>query len=343
MKRMLATIAWVASLLLLGISVVAAGSDGPLAYEVRWSPDGRWIGVSSTQGAWFFDTENLDAEPLHWLEGDSISTLTFDPSGLRVALFDDTVGAVKSLKVEDGDEFYSTETTPSPDEYSSVGYAIEYVNDGRLLASTNASIFYLLEPSTGRQRESYWVSNPPHDYATDVWITTVAQSNDPKIVLMGTFGGNIMEYALDGTPTIDAYHDTGSGIYRIEAVPYTDSVIVLNYDGLFTYDLKTDEQTLIDESYADAADGFDLNPIGDSLAVGQTGKWTLYSLTDTEVRLEVPLENTESRLFSLSFSPDSTRLVTLDTDGHITIWDAANGEAIASLGSFTRGVSYKWG
>jgi hypothetical protein len=58
---------------------VSAGSTTPTAYDIVWSPDGQWMAVSSSQGAWFFDLDNPDSDPLHLFPDRRVSVIAFDP------------------------------------------------------------------------------------------------------------------------------------------------------------------------------------------------------------------------------------------------------------------------
>lgn len=329
-------------MLLMAVGHVAAGDNTPLVFDIRWSPDGKWISASSTQGAWFFDAKNPEAEPLHWFAESSIPTIAFDASGQRAAVYNDTEQKLVVIKVETGDIVYEAFPEYAPDDYSAVVYDIQFSSDGRLLAIANTSLLYLYDATTGRLRESYYYPSGA-DYGYSGWITTIAQGSERDAFITGDWTGAVTTYALDETQPLDRFSLGKTGIYRLERLPDTNTLLALTYDGLHRLDMDTQDITPIDESFGESVYGFDLTPSGDQLAVGMEGRWILYNLPEETIIYEFPVEEEGLRMFGFAFNPEGDRLATLDTNGHITIWDTTTGESLANLGEFTRAVSYKWG
>ncbi|MBZ0280459.1 MAG: WD40 repeat domain-containing protein [Anaerolineae bacterium] len=330
------------AVLLMAIGQVAAGNNAPLVFDIRWSPDGKWISASSTQGAWFFDAENPEAEPLHWFPESDIPTIAFDASGQRAALYNDSEQKLTVIKVETGEIIYEAFPEYAPDDYSSVVYDMQFSSDGRLLAVANTSLLYLYDATTGRQRVSFYYPSGA-EYGYSGWITTIAQGSERDSFITGDWAGAITPYALDERQPLDRFSMGETGIYRLERLPDTNTLLALTYDGLYRFDLDTQDMTLLDESFVDEVYGFDLNAAGEQVAVGQAGQWVLYDLLEETVIYEFPVEEEGLRMFGFAFSPEGDRLATLDTNGQITIWDTATGETLATLGEFSRAVSYKWG
>jgi WD40 repeat protein len=54
--------------------------------------------------------------------------------------------------------------------------------------------------------------------------------------------------------------------------------------------------------------------------------------------LRMPAGDAGAALWSLSYSPDGNRLITGDKDGHLTVWDAVTGEALAKKSDAARGA-----
>ncbi len=332
-------------MLLIALVLLAAQSvlaqDEPLVFRIQWSPDGRWVSANTTQGVWFFDRENPDTAPLQWLAESMISTVDYDPSGRRAIVFNATDDVMQALNIESGKVLFSQETYFYPDNYSSVVYDLVYGQDGLVIVLGNTSEVYLLDSKTGEIRRSTSVANRVEfGNPAEIWVTSISNADADNSYILTDWAGHIMEYnAEDGSMSI---HQLEYGVFEARPIPGENALLVLNFDGLFRYDLETETLATIDERFAEA-DGFALSADASLVAVGKPGGWLVYDTVKQEVVFEQNLNDPEIRVFSLAFNPDYTQVAVLSTDGHIGIWDTVTGEEIASLGDFSRAVSYKWG
>lgn len=329
--------------LLLTVGQAAAGDNTPLVFDIRWSPDGKWISASSTMGAWFFDTENPEAEPLHWFPESNIPTIAFDPSGKRAALFNDTEQKLVVIRVETGDVIYEVVPEPSTEDYSSVVYDIQFSSDGRLLVVSNTSMLYLYDAVTGAFRKAFYYPSD-FSYGYSSWITTITQADNAETFFTADWAGAITAFTLEETQPLDRFSLGETGIYSLEWLSNRATLLMHNYDGLYYVDPSSQESALVNEAFAEGVYGFDTSNSEALLAVGLPDRWLIYNMEDESIPVEYPVDEKKGvRMFAFAFSPDDAQLVTMDTEGRITVWDVATGEALYILGEFTRAVSYQWG
>jgi WD40 repeat protein len=133
-----------------------------------------------------------------------------------------------------------------------------------------------------------------------------------------------------------------------ELLPGTRQLVLKNGRALNGYDLETDAFAPLSEWSETSVSGFDVSPDGAQMAVGAGASWLLYDLAEDALTGEFPSDfvdptNERNLIYALAFSPEGDRLVTIQTDGRVHVWDVAAGELIAALGEFTSGVSQKWG
>lgn len=328
--------------MVLGGQIVAHAQDAstPLIFDVRWS--GQWIGASSTDGLWLFDSENPEAEPLHYLAGHSVPTLAFDPIRPRVAVFDDLNSYVRILDLESGESIEDIYIETPPEDFFPVVYDMQYSDDGKLLVVTTGARLHVIEGSTSRRRDSFHFPSSGSETRTLEWVTSVDFGRQPGDIIAGNINRHLLFFNIASQNLGDAAA-LESSVYRLEVIPDSDDLLIMQ-QGLSVYRSETGDVALLDPKFEIGVYGFDLNAAGDLVAAGMDGVYVLYSLTEGAMVREVMTNDLGTeRVFGLAFSDDGTQLVTLDTAGRITIWDVASGEVVAELGDFSRAVSYKWG
>jgi WD40 repeat protein len=334
--------------LLLMLSVVLAQeSNNLLAYEVRWSPDGHWIGVGSLDGGWIFDAQDSKTEPFHYFEGSDVYVVTFDPMRPYAAVAPGDDHQVRVLDIESGEEVYSASAPMGDGEFFSVFYDLGYSDDGRLLSVVNTSWLYVFDAETGENLHTFSDPEPGEEF-TGNWLTALDHGNDVGSVLVTDWNGRLLEYDVDNQEGPTEHHlDFGYAMGRFEAIPGSSRVVFHADGSLYTYDLETETLKSLDLQVEQQVFGSDLSPDGELLGVGAETAWYLYDLVGNEIirafESDFDLSEDTPRIYSLAFSPDGDRVATLQTDGQLKIWDVTSGEVIAELGDFTRGVSQRWG
>lgn len=337
-------------ILMLSGGVLAQNADNVTAFEMRWSPDGRWIGVGSIDGVWIFDTEAPAAEPYHYAEGALVYVVVFDPLHPYAAFAPAEGEQVQVIEIETGTEVFTADTPIGYDEFSSVYYDLSYSDDGQYLSVLNTTMLYVLDAATGDTMLMFPNAAPVPSYAGGGWLTSLDYDSGGETVLVSDWSAHLLAYDIASRKntmihSLDINDGEGYRLERFEIIPETDSILLLGWGALYTYDLTTREMTPFG-NLDEHIDGFDLSPDGTQAAVGAGANWYLYDLAEDRQLGEFASDFAEvwsQRIYSLAFSPDGRRVATLQTDGQLKIWDATSGEIVAHLGVFSGGVSQKWG
>ena len=331
-------------------STLAQDERRLIAFDVCWSADGRWIGIGSTDGIWVFDADDLEAEPYHYGSGPSF-VAAFNPVRPEVPFANDEESQTRVVEIETGDEVFIASTPP--DDNFPVYYDLGYSDDGRYLAVLNSSLLHVLDGADGSRIRSYF--NPIGDginYSSTEWLTALNYDPETGAFLAGDWSGNLFAFDPEGEVGAQRYApdvQTGSlWLEDFELIPGTRQVVLQSGRALNRYDLESDVFAPLGDWGELPVSGFDISPDGTLLAVGSGALWVLYDLAEDAQIGEFPSEfldptNEYNRLYALAFSPENDRLVTLQTDGRVYVWDVAAGEVIAGLGEFTGAVSQKWG
>ncbi|MBZ0321208.1 MAG: hypothetical protein K8L91_32640 [Anaerolineae bacterium] len=318
----------------------AQQDDAPLIYDVRWS--GQWIGAPSTDGLWLFDTENPDAEPLHYLVGHAIPTLAFDPIRPRIAAFDDATSYLRILDLETGESIEDIYIETPAEDFFPVVYDIQYSDDGKLLVVTTGARIHVFDTASSSLRESFYFPGAGSETSYLEWVASVDFGSEPGDIIAGNINKYLLFFNI-ASPDLQQTASVESGVYRLEVIPDTEDILVLD-QAMRLYSGADNTVELLDPKFEIGVYGFDLNNAGDLLVVGMDGTYILYSLADQAIVQEVMTNDLgNERVFGLSFNDDGSQLVTLDTAGSIQIWDVESGELVTELGDFSRAVSYKWG
>lgn len=331
-------------------SVLAQAGSQLTAYEMRWSSDGHWIGVGSSDGIWIFDATGA-AEPYHYAEGSYAYVVAFDPVRPYAAFAPGDDEQVQVIDIETGDEVFTADTPIGYEEFGSVFYDLGYSDDGQYLSVLNTTMVYVLDAATSELLGAYANLATETGSAGIGWMTSL-EFTDHDTLLVSDWSAHLFVYTPDTRRNSPQIHDldinNGDGyrLERIENVPGTSRIVAEGWGALYTYDLATREQTSLSDLDGLHVDGFDLSPDGTQLAVGAGTSWYLYDLAQGSQLGKFASDFGDvwsERIYSLAFSPDGERVATLQTDGQLKIWDVATGEVVAQLGAFDGGVSQKWG
>lgn len=349
MKQLLFIKLLILFMLLLTLSGVLAQEGNELrAFELRWSPDGQWIGVGSSNGGWIFDAQDFKAEPYHYFDGSEVFVVAFDPLRPYAAFAPGDGQRVRVLEIESGQEVYNAFAPQTGGELFSVFYDLGYSDDGRFLSVGNTASLYVFDAESGELLQDLAYPDPNEPYTSSSWLTSLDYGTVATTVLASDWNGRLLAFNVEsgGRPTEHSLA-RGYDIERLEIVPGTNRVVVQNPSDLYTYDLRMQTFEPLNVTEGERIAGFDLSPDGERLAVGTQTTWYLYDLVNNQVIREFisTFNGTElpDRIYSLAFNPAGDRVATLQTDGQLKIWDLATGEVIAELGEFTSGVSQRWG
>lgn len=305
------------------------------AFEVRWT--GRWISVTSNDGLWLFDAENLEADPLHYFGSTRIAVAAADPVRNRMAVYDELAHNLLIIEPTSGDII-----TEIPTDFAALGLDepepardLRYSDDGQLLAVVFPSRIIIYDAATSRERIFY---------QNDLFMA-IDSDVEPGTFVAGTEYGMFLIYTPEVDYTSGFFATTAisnnEAIYRLEILPATSEVLYQQGDSLMRTNLETDEAgfspmiPLFDAQVY----GFDLNNAGDTVAVALSDRTVVYDLTTNTVVHEIATNGDNNAVFSLAFSDDGSQFATLDWAGSLQIWDVATGELLTDVYKFDYGSS----
>lgn len=325
-----------------------------VVHQALWSPDGNTIAVASSRGIWLFDANHLENEP-RLLEGHSgpVRVLAFHPNGKILAS-----GSYDDIQV---DPFIRLWNIDSGELLSVLEGHTD--NVGTLTFSADGQ--YLLSGG--------WMD----DASIRIWNfdeTTATASTMAVIPVI--YNQGIINIALSQTNEFiaftTAYNRGHEGIRSLYVLRFEDLLagITMNAvdnsyllfavafnpvtDELASSDYETriwkDQSIVYEKVFAPAQGTFDVqyNHSGSLLAVAN-GDLTIHLLdtSTNEIRTTIdwgigqktPFRTVFGEMYSVSFSPDDTRMVSALLDNTVRIWDVNSGQEIIRLNMFTPPVS----
>jgi WD40 repeat protein len=292
-----------------------------------WSPDNRYIALSTTHGAWLYDTITQEYPERLTLASANIVEFSADMSMLMVG---ETQGKVRlfDLNTRELQIVLEGHTHPVQD--------MDLSPDGKLLVSAGAAWNYV---DTGNVFESHWTAYGD----VRLWdVETGAQLR----VLEDTAATGVTFLSQENSPPTDHdadIWDVGEyGLVEIEVSccgEFRDRSV--SADGIWeTYptfgdyiyltNLKTDEKRILTldlERYFDeTAFTTVFSPDGTLLAVGgllsyrwrAAGTWLFDPVSGEQLGM---LAGQRDGVNRVAFSPDGTRLATVDRTGTLLTWD----------------------
>lgn len=345
----------IACLLFVAASVIfpsrkpaSAGSDAPVALDIVWSPDGRWMAVPSYQGAWFFDLDDREGEPIHLFSERRVSVITFDPTAdSRAAIaseaseFEDRDWSIVIVDPNDPDtvETVFEERNPFP-----VIYDMGFTSDGRYIYNTRQHVLHLHNLET----DEHTFATGAEDGDSENWITSVAETDEEGIFMTSTWNNGLKLLDMNQPrfeERIGAF-DVDLRIYKIEYMG-ENTYLIHESDGVYAYNTASESLTEIEQPIEEGVNGFEISSNGQLMAVGGEQHWVLYDLAAETIVLDMDdLAIDDDRfpvVFNFAFNADASQIATLQTDGDITIYDIETGEVITIIDYFERAISYKWG
>jgi WD40 repeat protein len=341
-----------------------AGSDELTAFDLRWSADGRWLGVGSSDGIWIFDAQNPDAAPLHYGSGEKVYVAAFDPMRPHVAFASEKKETVSVLDIETGDTIFEASVPRNTNDLSSVFFDLTYSDTGRTLSVINSTTLYTLDAETGE--EIFAKSSWDVEYKVDLYqsLTSLDYSNNDTTVTASDFAGYLLTYNIS-QPQRPVIHEAPieneegfryGGIERLELIPRSQRVVMLASGRLLIYSQDrgtasniTPLRTFNDWDGVERADqvyGFDLSGDSTQIAFGMSDTWFLYDLTQktiTQTFASPPLSPEDpANVYALAFNSQGDQVATLQWDGQFKVWDLSTGDILASWNVFDFGISQRW-
>jgi hypothetical protein len=215
------------------------------AFEVRWM--GQWISVPTSDGLYLFDSENLEADPLHYFAGKRLTLSAADPVRNRMAVYDEAEFTLLIFEPTTGDIIAELPTDFSTfgldDIESEVARDMQYSEDGNSLAVVFTSAVIVYDAASSNERAVF----PSFvDSSLNVAIT---EGYEPDTFITGDEYGDMVTLTLDEDSPNELFA-TGYVIYRLEILPGTSEVIYMQENRLLHTDLETDENgfSLLDET-----------------------------------------------------------------------------------------------
>lgn len=315
----------------------AQDDDRPIAYGIHWSPDGKWIAVPSSDGVWIYDTELIERAPVQYFAGSVIPAIAFDPIRDRLAVYDEATLSIHILEPATGEII--TDVDARIDDFTTA-YDLAYSDDGKLLTVGFYVFIKIYDAITYHEYATY--------YSDDT--SALASSNKPRSMMVGSYTGSIRLFDLNVTDAalIDFLSDNLTlyeTVFTLRMLPDSAEGIALRGTGLIQFNLDDETTRLLDPAFEEWVRGFEMNHAADTLAISQDGQLSFYDLPSATITQQITTPNAEDQvIFGIAFSPDDTRMVTLETTGNIQIWDVAEGRVIVTWkDNFNRAYSQKWG
>ncbi|KAB2859949.1 MAG: WD40 repeat domain-containing protein [Anaerolineae bacterium] len=316
--------------------VHAQDDIGPVGFGIQWSPDGQWIAVPSNDGLWMVNAEIVERAPLQYFAGSVIPAIAFDPIRDRMAVYDETARLIRIIEPATGEIIINIEVTAEDYEYV---YELAYSNDGKLLAAGSYTHLRIFDAITNHERQVY-----------DSSVSAITSGIEPGTMIVGSFNGPISTFGINEdvfarssfTPDDLTLYET---MFSLRMLPDTSDGIALRGTGLINFNLQAETSSLLDPAFEEWVRGFEMNHAADTLAISQDGQMSFYDLPSATITQQIVTPNAEDQvIFGISFSPDDSRMVTLETTGTIYIWDVAEARIIVTWkNNFTRAFSQKWG
>ncbi|MBZ0321209.1 MAG: WD40 repeat domain-containing protein [Anaerolineae bacterium] len=310
---------------------------GPVGFGIQWSPDGKWIAVPSTDGLWMSNAEIVERAPVQYFAGSVISAIAFDPIRDRLAVYDATVLQLYIIDTATGEVI--AETDGQIDSFKAA-YYMTYTDDGKFLALGFNDFVKIYDGITYAERALHLIYD----------VSSVASGSEPGTFLVGSYLGDISivdvhddsdEFVTFATDDLTLYET----MFILRMLPDTSDGIALRGTGLINFNPEDQTSNLLDPAFAEWVRGFEMNHAADTLAISQDGQLSFYDLPSATITQQITTPNAEDQvIFGIAFSPDDTRMVTLETTGTIQIWDVAEGRVIVTWkNNFTRAYSQNWG
>jgi len=338
-------------LLIFMSSTVMVRADDAVAQGVKWSPDGHWIAVNTSSGVWVFDAENPDAEPKVYYEGQEIRLSAFNPvTGNLVVLISDWANytykrGFVNLETGEADQesimYFNGGGDSNPISPDIPVYEMAYSADASFSAMTLENLLYFYNADFNR-----WLGQRLiFDFGTGYTVSLSQMGSTNNILLLSWSDENKLVLVNQGEGIVSNYDVDVSGYFSVYSIDETHALLVKG-DAIDVLDTDASDAALLaaapeDNSFETSAY---LASTG-TLYVGGYGYWQSIDVSTGSVNLTVKVESEAEhmRFVAFDFNPDGSQVVSLQSDGKVTIWDSTSGESVRDLGTFAAGMSLKWG
>lgn len=335
------------------LSAQETGDNSPqidtFAFEARWSPDGTMLGVGSLDGAWLFDLSDPDAEPRQFFPGQMVYVVAFDPLRPQFAVVPDEedapVQSVYVMDLETGDEVYHAPVPMADGESFNVPYELAYSPDGSQLVVLNTSQMHVLNADARGERVRRYVGTTSLPGDVYGWLSAIGFGAQGEIYVTD-LGGWMHSFATVSNSANLAELGLAGAVNRIEPIPETSDLLLSHFGAVIRFNTDTNAQTVLNDPEFHPVNAIDLSPDGLTMAWGGDDEWWLVDLETGDTLMESTVDYTpdtwSERIYSINFSPDGTRVATLQTDGQLRVWDIETGESVL-VTRFNNGVNQRWG
>lgn len=310
------------------IAPASAQTDSPTpptAYGVRWAGDS--IGVNTNDGLWLFSASNLDLTPQHYLAGQNIPQMRFDPTGHYAALVVSSLNGqiVNVLDLTTGETLL--EITPPMGAELGVG-ALAFDATGERLVVSSGHRIEMFNLTT--LESEFTFSHPTAEWIMGVQFGTlydtliIAEESTLTIyriedLALSTEAEPILEYALPAE------------IKAFQVLAGSPVAFLIADDTLYELLLSSGDLLPLTESVP-AITTFTVTTDGSSIIYSTFGLWAVFDITSQTLSAEYPLN--DSSLYFRMFATDSTTVVGLQSDGKVLLWNIMNPAVVTELGSF---------
>jgi len=319
--------------------------------DVAWSSDGARLAVASALGVYLYDLNSLAQTNFINTNGDVPRQVFFSSDGAQVAAFLEGSETVKYWEVASGQELRALSWT---ERASPVVSHIGVSPDGTTLAWIARGTVQLMDAETGNLLQTL----SHEDFVSDLDFSPDGRQ------LVTLYGGVIVWDVASGqlVSTLIPYPEAIAN--QVTFSPDGASVIVVSTDGqVGLWDVASGQQTLslsaISAEFApdgqslvansgagevlvvDVVSGQSrftisgtsaaLSPDGNLIAVQRDGGTVqLVEAASGAEKVALPQAGVIDRM---SFLPNG-RLLTILTDGTLTVWDTTNGQVLLMLDNF---------
>ncbi len=314
---------------------------------VAWSPDGNFVATSSSLGVWIYDTRRFSQEPvlLQGQPGAYFFDVTFSPDGKLLAASDSLstthVWSMETLHAGMAEE--ATLIAPNSWSFGSVAFS----PDGTLLAHDNqhgqGSRIYFWNTKT-RQELPYFQGTDARD---------ITFSPDGKLLAEADFGGYAQIWDVQSGKRIAQMGVTGIVVLRVAFNPDGKLLATADDSTVKLWDVAeiirrgdvesafTQADGTVDRAILPGSPALAFSPNGKLLATtGEDGGIRVWTVADALKHKDLERDanappyprrigSTTIYIKGVAFSPDGTRLVTIDSSNVVRLWSVTGGDELA--------------
>ena len=297
--------------------------------EIKYSPDGTMLAVSTVIGIWLYDAQT--GEELNLIAGNKyqVGDIAFSPDGRTLAsdsndtsirLWDDETG--KSI-IDEGNRtvrLWDVKTGRQIRTFTGHEYfitALAFSPDGKTLASGSASIIRLWDIESGKEMHAFTERSG--------LVTSIAFSPDSKMLAGSSYDRTFHLWDMETRQVLHEFRGHNGSVNSIAFSPDGETIASGSSDRTFRlWDVETGVQRRSYRRHTEEVYGISFSPDGRTLA-SRSADGTIRLTRVSDGDTQHVLTGHTQFIRSMAFSPDSLTLASGSRDGTIRLWDVYSG------------------